>query len=65
MYLNDTKATTLKGILKKCYFKAKSIFGQADFVPSAHYYSPNSKEIEECIASRNMNPDSLFWLRKL
>lgn len=65
MYLNTpSKKPTLKGILRKCYRKAQAIFGQIDFVPSGHFYSPiaNTKEIEEGIAHRSYEPSDLVGI---
>lgn len=65
MYLNTpSKKPTLKGILRKCYRKAQAIFGQIDFVPSGHFYSPiaNAKEIEEGIAARSYEPSDLMGI---
>ncbi len=51
----------LKDILRKPYRKLQQIFGQLDFVPSGHFYSPiaNSFEIKEGIAHTSYDPDSL------
>lgn len=45
----------LKSIARKCYRKLQALFGQSDFVPSGHFYSPiaNAREIEEGIARRS------------
>lgn len=65
MYLSTpSQKPTLKGILRKCYRKAQAIFGQIDFVPSGHFYSPiaNAKEIEEGIAHRSYEPSDLVGI---
>ncbi|WP_295737001.1 class I SAM-dependent methyltransferase [uncultured Helicobacter sp.] len=65
MYLNTpSKKPTLKSILRKCYRKAQAVFGQIDFVPSGHFYSPiaNAKEIEEGIAHRSYEPSDLVGI---
>ena len=65
MYLNThSQKPTFKGILRKCYRKAQAIFGQIDFVPSGHFYSPiaNAKEIEEGIAHRSYEPSDLVGI---
>lgn len=51
----------LKDILRKPYRKLQQIFGQLDFVPSGHFYSPiaNNFEIKEGIAHTSYDPDSL------
>lgn len=51
----------LKNILRKPYRKWQQIFGQLDFVPSGHFYSPiaNDLEIREGIERTNYDPDSL------
>ncbi|ETD25549.1 hypothetical protein [Helicobacter canis] len=65
MYLNTpSKKPTLKGILRKVKRKIQAIFGQIDFVPSGHFYSPiaNTKEIEEGIAHRSYEPSDLVGI---
>lgn len=65
MYLDTpAKKPTLKSILRKCYRKAQAIFGQIDFVPSGHFYSPiaNAKEIEEGIGNRSYDPRDLIGI---
>lgn len=64
MYLDTHSTKTFKGILRKCYRKAQAIFGQVDFVPSGHFYSPiaNAKEIEEGIATRSYDPNDLVGI---
>ncbi|RDU64000.1 hypothetical protein [Helicobacter sp. MIT 14-3879] len=53
--------TIFKKQLRKIYRKIQAIFGQVDFVPSGHFYSPiaNDFEIDEGIKNLNYNPDSL------
>ena len=50
-----------KEILRPAYRKIQQIFGQLDFVPSGHFYSPiaNSFEIEEGIANLRYDPKDL------
>lgn len=57
-YPNPTLKFQSKAFLRKCYRKLQALFGQNDFVPSGHFYSPiaNAKEIEEGIAHRSYNP---------
>ena len=57
-YPNPTLKSQSKAFLRKCYRKLQALFGQNDFVPSGHFYSPiaNAKEIEEGIAHRSYNP---------
>lgn len=51
----------IKDILRKPYRKLQQIFGQLDFVPSGHFYSPiaNDFEIKEGIARTSYEIDSL------
>ena len=53
--------TYLKNALRKPYRKLQQIFGQLDFVPSGHFYSPiaNDFEIKEGIERTSYDPDSL------
>lgn len=50
--------------VRKPYRKIQQIFGQIDFVPSGHFYSPipNALDIKERIASLDYNPDSLVGI---
>ncbi|WP_395002800.1 hypothetical protein [uncultured Helicobacter sp.] len=51
----------IKDILRKPYRKLQQIFGQLDFVPSGHFYSPiaNDLEIKEGIERTSYDPNSL------
>ncbi|MCI6313332.1 MAG: class I SAM-dependent methyltransferase [Helicobacter sp.] len=51
----------IKDLLRKPYRKLQQIFGQVDFVPSGHFYSPiaNDFEIQEGIKHTNYDPDSI------
>lgn len=51
----------IKDILRKPYRKLQQIFGQLDFVPSGHFYSPiaNDFEIKEGIERISYEVDSL------
>lgn len=65
MYLNQPpQKLTLKDLLRKCYRKIQALFGQTDFVPSGHFYSPiaNNKEIEEGIANISYDPLCLYGI---
>lgn len=54
----------LKRYIRIIYRKLQSIFGQVDFVPSGHFYSPiaNKIEIEEGINNINYDPKSLLGI---
>ena len=51
----------IKDLLRKPYRKLQQIFGQVDFVPSGHFYSPiaNDFEIQEGIKHTNYDPVSI------
>lgn len=56
--------TYLKNALRKPYRKLQQIFGQLDFVPSGHFYSPiaNDFEIKEGIERTSYDPDLLHGI---
>lgn len=54
----------MKYYLRKIYRKLQAIFGQIDFVPSGHFYSPiaNDFEIQEGLKNLKRNPSEILGI---
>lgn len=48
-------------LVRKPYRKIQQIFGQVDFVPSGHFYSPipSAQDVSERVANLSYNPESI------